>query len=868
MQPIRTVEVIPFLPPELECLKELAYNLRWTWDHETIHLFQRLDRELWESTGHNPVLMLGTISQARLDEAAKDDGFRAHLDRICQLHYEYKKGLGTWYKKQARRGQKDVIAYFSAEFGITECLPVYSGGLGILAGDHVKAASELGLPLVGVGIAYQQGYFRQYLNADGWQQERYPINDFYNMPMKQVRDEQGNPLIVNVDLPGRPVNLQVWKAEVGRVELYLMDTNVPQRRKEDEDITDALYHGDPETRMKQEIILGIGGMRVLKALGISPTVCHMNEGHSAFLALERIRQLMEERKLNFHEAREVASAGSVFTTHTAVPAGLDKFSPDLMERYLGDYYRALGLSKEEFLALGRANPFDQYEPFSMAYLAIRLSTKINAVSKLHGDVSQKLFQPVWRDVPVSEVPITYITNGVHTRSWISDEMADIFNRYLGTRWMEDTTDQTMWKRIEDVPDDELWRIRQRRRERMVNFCRKRVRAQMEARGAMPSELKEASEVLSHDALTIGFARRVATYKRATLLLKDPKRLISILNNKERPVQIIIAGKAHPEDAPAKELIRQLIQFTRLPEVRGKFVFIEDYDMNVGRWLTSGVDLWLNTPRRFLEACGTSGMKVIFNGGINCSILDGWWDEAYTPRDGWAIGRGEVYSDPMYQDEVESNALYDLLEKEIITKFYERDKDDIPRSWIQRMKTSMVDLAPQFNVNRMVREYALRTYLPASVRFSEFLESDASRAREMAAWKNRLSNDWHNVRIESVEAQVPDTVHVGDDMRVRALVSMGPLSPEDVSVQIYHGRLDAYGSFVEGEVAPMVLSEQKDGKSLFTGAIRYFKSGRHGFTVRVLPHHDDMGTPFETGLIQWASDAHLNDAGRVMQSVQA
>lgn len=868
MQPIRTVEVIPFLPPELECLKELAYNLRWTWDHETIHLFQRLDRELWESTGHNPVLMLGTISQSRLDEAAKDDGFRAHLDRICQLHYEYKKGLGTWYKKQVRRGTKDCVAYFSAEFGITECLPIYSGGLGILAGDHVKAASELGLPLVGVGIAYQQGYFRQYLNADGWQQERYPVNDFYNMPMKQVRDDNGNPLIVSVDLPGRSVNIQVWKAEVGRVELYLMDTNVPQKRKEDEDITDALYHGDPDIRIRQEIILGIGGMRVLKALGISPTVCHMNEGHSAFLALERIRQLMEERKLSFHEAREVAAAGSVFTTHTAVPAGIDKFSPDLMERYLGDYYRALGLSKEEFLALGRANASDSFEPFSMAYLAIRLSTKVNAVSKLHGDVSQKLFQPVWRDVPVNEVPITYITNGVHTRSWISDEMADIFNRYLGTRWLDDTTDQSMWKRIEDVPDEELWRIKQRRRERMVNFCRKRVRSQMEARGAMPSELKEASEILSHDALTIGFARRVATYKRATLLLQDPKRLAAILNNKERPVQIIIAGKAHPEDAPAKELIRQLIQLTRQPELKGKFVFIEDYDMNVARWLVSGVDLWLNTPRRFLEACGTSGMKVIFNGGINCSILDGWWDEAYTPRAGWAIGRGEVYSDPLYQDEVESNALYDLLEKEIITKFYERDNNDIPRAWIHRMKTSMVDLAPQFNVNRMVREYALRTYLPASIRFSDFLENDSARAREMSAWKRRVENDWHHVRVEAVETQVPEKVHVGDDMRVRAWISMGPLSPEDFSVQIYHGRLDAHGNFIEGEVVPMVLSEQKDGKSLFTGAIRYFKSGRHGFTVRVLAHHDDMGTPFETGLIQWANDDQLAESPKAMQSVEA
>lgn len=866
MQPIRTFEVIPFLPPQLDCLKELAFNLRWTWDHETINLFKRLDHDLWESTGHNPVLMLGTISQSRLDEAAKDEGFLAHLDRICQRHYEYLKNQGTWFKKQGRASSKDVIAYFSAEFGITECIPIYSGGLGILAGDHIKAASELGLPLVGVGIAYQQGYFRQYLNADGWQQERYPINDFYNMPIKLVRNADGSPLIVTVDLPGRPVNIQVWKAQVGRVELYLMDTNIPQRRKEDEDITDALYHGDPDTRIRQEIVLGIGGMRVLKALGISPTVCHMNEGHSAFLSLERTRQLMEDRKLSFWEAKEACAAGSIFTTHTAVPAGLDKFSPELMEKYFGDYYRGLGISREDFLALGRANPNDQYEPFSMAHLAIRLSSQTNAVSRLHGEVSQKLFQSVWKDLPWTEVPISYITNGTHTRSWISDEMADIYERYLGARWYDDTVDQTMWKRLEEVPDEELWRVRTRRRERLVNFCRKRVRAQMEARGALASELKEASEILSPNTFTIGFARRVATYKRATLLLQNPKRLAAILNNKERPVQIIIAGKAHPEDAPAKELIRQIIQFTRQEDVKGKFVFIEDYDMNVGRWLTSGVDMWLNTPRRFLEACGTSGMKVVFNGGINCSILDGWWDEAYTPRAGWAVGRGEVYADATYQDEVESNALYDLLEKEIIPKFYDRDRDGIPRGWIQRMKTSMIDLCGEFNVNRMVREYATKTYFPATGRYTQFLGDEAKRAKRLAEWKFKLNDQWRHVNIERVETAIPDTVRVGDDMQVKATVHLAGLAPDDVSVQIYHGQIDAYNNIINGEVTPMKAGQQTDGRYVFTANIKYSRSGRHGFTVRVLPQHSDLSSPYETGLIQWASQGQLSESPRVMSSV--
>jgi len=852
LQPIRTLEVVPFLPPRLECLRELAYNLRWTWDHETINLFRRLDRDLWESTGHNPVLMLGSISQERLNDAAADEGFLVHLERIYEKLCEYLKGEGTWYQKQVRKQRKDVIAYFSAEFGLSECLPIYSGGLGILAGDHVKAASELGLPLIGVGIVYQQGYFRQYLNPDGWQQERYPLNDFYNMPILQVRDGDGKPLLVSVDFPGRRVYAQIWKAQVGRVSLYMMDTNIPNNSQRDEDITDALYHGDPEIRIQQEMILGIGGMRALQALGISPSVCHMNEGHSAFLGLERIRMLMEGQKLSFAEAREVAAAGQIFTTHTAVPAGIDKFSPDLIERYLGDYYRAMGLTQQGFLSLGRANPEDMNEPFSMANLAIKLSSKTNAVSRLHGEVSRKLFGAVWKGIPESEVPITHITNGIHTRSWISEEMAELYDRYLGPQWSEDTFDHNVWKRVEEIPDEELWRIQERRRERLVAFCRRRFRTQLEKRGAVPSELKEAAEILDSEALTIGFARRMATYKRATLLLRDPKRLAAILSNKDRPVQIIMAGKAHPEDAPAKELIRQLMHFARAEDVRRRFVFIEDYDMNVARWLVQGVDVWLNTPRRFLEACGTSGMKASFNGGINVSVLDGWWDEAYTPGAGWSIGRGEVYSDPEYQDDVESNALYDLLEKEIVPLYYDRRKDGRPRQWIARIKAAMLEVCPVYNVNRMVREYAVRAYFPAAMRYAEFLEAGAVKARDLARWKDRLRQAWSEVRIEAVEASVDGKVQVGDDMRVRARVRLGQLSPDEVAVQIFHGQIDVHGDISEGEIVPMVPSEKTDGDlCLFSGAVRYFKSGRHGFTVRVLPHHDDQVTPFDTGLVAWA-----------------
>lgn len=854
MQPIRTVEVVPFLPPELECLRSLAYNLRWTWDHETVNLFKRLDRDLWESTGHNPVLLLGTISQEKLDEAAKDEAFLAQAERIYQRSERYLRADSTWYKRQQRRSQGELVAYFSAEYGITEALPIYSGGLGILSGDHVKAASDIGLPFVAIGIAYQQGYFRQYLNPDGWQQERYPTNDFYNMPMTLVRTENGEPLIITIEMPGRPVNIQVWKAQVGRVPLYLMDTNIPQRRSDDEDITDALYHADQDVRIKQEIILGIGGTRVLKALGYEPTVYHMNEGHSAFLALERIAILMREQGISFYEAKELAAAGNLFTTHTAVPAGIDKFTPELVDKYFSEYYRTLGLSKKEFMALGRCNADDETELFSMANLAIKLSAKTNAVSRLHGDVSRKLFHANWPNVPTDEVPITHVTNGVHTPTWISDDMAELFDRYLGPRWADDSGDLTVWKRVEDIPDEELWRLRWRRRERLVDFCRKRLRHQLEQKGASPSELKDAAEILNPDALTIGFARRVATYKRLTLVLSDAKRLAALLGDKDRPIQIIMAGKAHPEDAPAKEYIRQLIQAVKKENIQARFVYLEDYDMNVARWLVQGVDVWLNTPRRFLEACGTSGMKVVFNGGINCSILDGWWDEAYTPSCGWAIGRGEVYSDADYQDEVESSTIYDILEKEIAPLFYERDKDDIPRAWIARMKTSMMDICPQFNIHRMVREYSQRCYFPATTRYAEFAAKKAEKARDLAAWKYKINTEWKGIKIVSVETQLPEKVRVGDDLKIQATLQLGTLSSEDLSVQIYHGPIDAHGGISGGEVVQMTLNgKAENGAFKFSGAIRYFRSGRHGFTVRVLPHHSDLSSPFETGLIQWAEE---------------
>jgi len=853
LKPIQDVEVIPFLPPNLEPLRELAYNLRWTWEHEIIELFARLDDELWESCGHNPALVLGMIGQEKLHHRANDAGFISQLNRIYQKHQEYMRNENTWYKRQFQPSNQ-IIAYFSAEFGLSEAMPIYSGGLGVLAGDHIKAASELGLPLVGVGIVYQEGYFRQYLTQDGWQQERYPINDFYNLPIIQVKEKDGSPVTVAIDMPGRKVYAQIWQAQVGRVPLYLLDTNIYLNNQQDQDITDALYHGDSDLRLKQELILGVGGIRALAALGISPTVCHMNEGHSAFLGLERIRMLTKTNKISFFEAKEVAAAGQVFTTHTAVPAGIDKFGVDLIDKYWSDYYRELNISRDEFLALGRANPQDNNEPFSMALLAINLSSKRNAVSKLHGDVSRKLFADAWPKVPVDEIPISHITNGIHARSWVSGEICDLYERYLGPQWYEDITNERVWKRVEEIPDEELWRIHEHRRQRLVSFSRNRFRNQLIEQGAHPAELKEALEILDPAILTIGFGRRVATYKRANLLLKDPERLAAILNNKDFPVQLVFAGKAHPEDGPGKELIRQIFRFSRQKDVRRRFVFLEDYDMNVARWMVGGVDIWLNTPRRFLEASGTSGMKVAFNGGINLSILDGWWDEGYEAELGWAIGKGEVYGDSEYQDEVESNALYDLLEKEIIPNFYDRDQEDLPRAWIARMKKSISKLCPVFNIERMVQEYAFNMYRPCGMRSQEFLSNGAERAGQLLAWQNKIRKLWPQLQIDAVESSVKRVVKVGDDLIVNAWIKLGEVTAEDISVQIYHGAVDANGEISNAEVLPMQITTEKKGAlSRFSGTIKYFNSGRHGYTVRILPHNPDLSSPFDVGLILWAQE---------------
>ncbi|MBI1917043.1 MAG: alpha-glucan family phosphorylase [Planctomycetes bacterium] len=878
-RPIRTFTVLPHLPERLQALQKLAYNLWWCWNPEAVALFRRIDAESFEALDHNPVKLLSKVDQARLEELLDDDGFLAHLDRV-EVVFDIYMNASTWYQEKLASGSwrggshargngtaahaparqpvvlspTQYIAHFSAEFGLNESIPVYSGGLGVLAGDHLKAASDLGIPLVGVGLMYREGYFRQYLNIDGWQQERYPENDFFHLPLIPESKDDGSPLLVSIPFPGRDVQARIWRIQVGRVPLYLLDTNIPQNSAEDRQITGRLYGGDHDMRIRQEIVLGIGGVRALRALGKPPTVCHMNEGHSAFCGLERIRLLMEEYHLDFAAAREAVTAGTVFTTHTPVPAGNDVFSPHLVEQYFGHLLPQFRISMHDLLGLGRQNPNDHSEPFCMTVLAIRLANVSNGVSALHGKVSRKMWKAIWPDLPEAEVPITHVTNGVHTPSWVSPDLTQLYDRYLGPQWSERPAEQEVWKRVENIPDAELWRTHERRRERLVAFARDRLKRQLTQRGAPPAEIARADEALDPEALTIGFARRFATYKRGTLLFRNLDRLTAMITSKERPVQIIFSGKAHPRDHGGKELIAEILHVGRRPEFRRRIVFLEDYDIGVARYMVQGIDIWLNNPRRPLEASGTSGMKAACNGGLNVSVLDGWWEEGYDRTNGWAIGAGEEYTDLTYQDDVESRAIYDLLEQEIIPLFYTRSSDGLPRGWLKRMKRSILTIGPVFSTGRMVAEYMERCYAPSIARYEALAQGGLSKASALAKWRQAVYRSWSNVRVEGVEANGADPMHVGSALEVTARVNLGPLGPDDVEVQLFHGLVDSLGDIPAPATVSMSHNgarAKKDGNVwIFHGTIPCRTSGQHGYAVRVLPRHPDLPHPFEPGLVCW------------------
>ncbi|PSN18219.1 alpha-glucan phosphorylase, partial [filamentous cyanobacterium CCP5] len=793
-------------------------------------------------------------NQARLNEIAEDEGFLAQMDRAAQRLEDYLRDR-DWYKKHRKApvpGER--YAYFSMEFGLTTCMPVYSGGLGVLAGDHLKSASDLGLPLVAVGLLYQEGYFAQYLNADGWQQERYPINDFYNMPLHPERDGEGNELRIAVEYPGRQVYARIWRVQVGTVPLYLLDTNIEPNNQYDQDICDRLYGGDIDMRIHQEIMLGIGGVQMLRALGLNPSAYHMNEGHSAFLALERMRGLMDEKDLSFDDALQVAKASQLFTTHTPVPAGIDLFPPDKVLHYLGRYAHRFGLSNDQFLALGREETGDLSAPFSMAVLAIKTATFVNGVSQLHGEVSRHMFGGLWRELPLDEIPIQAITNGVHARSCVAKINQELYDRYLGPNWDQAGPEAVLWERVPSIPDEELWRNHELCRSQLAVYVREHLTRSLLERGASAHELAAAQEVLDPFVLTIGFARRFATYKRATLFLHDVERIRRIIQGagKGRRVQFVIAGKAHPKDIPGKELIRRIVHFTRDEDLERSIVFVPNYDIHTARAMVAGCDIWLNNPRRPREASGTSGMKAAMNGLPNLSVLDGWWDEADYIRTGWPIGHGEDYDDPDYQDDVEADALYELLEKEVVPLFYNRDKDGIPRGWVAKMKEAIRLNTPRFNTARMVKDYAELGYFPASDRTYALAAESYSPAREFAQWQSHVRRHWYEMRFVEIAISESMDLRVNQVFQVDALLDLGVLTPNDIQVELYQGDVDIDGEIHTGIATPMVLIDQTpSGQYHYSLKGSYASSGLQGLSLRILPRHRYLTSAYDPRLILWA-----------------
>ncbi len=849
---LRRLIVKPDLPEELAGLHKVAMNMWFTWNPDAGRLFQALDPEIWEETGRNPVLLLAKLSPQRTAEIVADP---VMMQRVREIERDFESYVSKRevYSFGLERPIDYRIAYFSMEFGLAECLPIYSGGLGVLAGDHLKSASNLCFPLTGIGLLYQKGYFSQYLNIDGWQLESYPDNDFYNIPVSPVLDASGEQVHVELDFPDGTVKTLIWQAQVGRVTLYLLDTNHPDNPEHYRRITAELYGGDNETRMRQEIVLGIGGARALHHLGLWPAVYHLNEGHAAFAALERIRQTMATYRTPFKTALESVAASTVFTTHTPVPAGIDLFSPQLVERYFSDYLGSLGLTVKDLLDLGRENPSDTASPLSMAVLALRLSGGVNAVSRLHREVSRKMWRGIWPDMDERDVPIGYVTNGVHIPSYLSKEMGDLFARYLGSGWIEDPDNEKIWARVYNIPNEELWRVHETRRERLVTFSRRRLVSQMKSSGGSVIDIRRAGEYLNPEALTIGFARRFAPYKRAGLLFSNPDRLLRIVSDKRRPVQFIFAGKAHPRDHNGKELIKQVVHQSRTEGFRRKLVFLEDYDINMARYLVQGVDVWLNNPRRPREACGTSGMKAAANGALNLSILDGWWPEAYDGTNGWAIGAGEEFDDTEYQDRHDSEHLYDLLEYRVIPTFFDRGPAGLPQKWIEMMKNSMAKVSERFNSHRMIEEYMHEYYLRAGLAHQILGQNRQAQAKELGEWKDRVRTQWQDVAVIDVSESRSQRIALGGELHVSATVRLGDLEDAEVTVDLCHGAIGPDATRLTNRRITCMDSSGNDGNGLwrFEGSIPCDETGVYGYVIRILPFHPYLFNPFAMNLVKWA-----------------
>ena len=846
MENFGKLSVYPELPEEIAGLDKLAQNLWWCWNYKAEELFKIIDSKLWEDN-KNPVEFLSRVSHQRLLEVVKDDEFMKQYQEVMNQFEDYLAEDDTWFNQNfSGIGEQQVIAYFSAEFGFHESLPIYSGGLGVLAGDHCKSASDLGLPFVGVGLFYEYGYFQQRINKEGWQKALYPELDPEDLPLESVTDEDGNDLKIEVKLADRMVKVKIWKVEVGRVKVYLLDTNVPENSEQDKQLTSRLYGGGDETRIAQEIILGVGGTRALYELDYEPVVWHMNEGHSVYLGLERIKDLMDDYDLNFDEALETVAANNVFTTHTPVPAGNETFPLDLKERYFSDYWKSIGLTKEEFMELGYVNEEDSDE-FGLTVLALRLARFSNGVSELHGEVSSEMWEDIWPDVPKQENPIDYITNGIHTLTWLAPEWEEILDDYLGQNWRNNIEDEEMWESVEDIPEEKFWEIHKDLKGQLIDHIRDR---DLERRQRYSNVRLANNDLLDKDTLTIGFARRFATYKRANLIFRDLERLSKICNQEGKEVQLVFAGKAHPADVPGQELIKEIHDISQRKEFKDKVIILEDYDMNLARYLVRGVDVWLNNPRRPLEASGTSGEKVSANGGLNFSVLDGWWVEGYNGYNGWAIGYEAEYDDRYKQDEIDSESLYEILEDEIVPLYYDHDNENgIPVEWVKRMKNAMKTTAPVYSTDRMVQEYTTNLYMPAYERGKEVQENEFAKAKELAVWKDKVRSNWEQVKISSQSKGDQGEFAVQEALNLSAKVDLGNLEPEDVTVELY--LISNVNEVPDVEIIAMDLDENiRNNIYSYSTAVELKESGDYEYTFRVVPNDESLSSKHELGLIEW------------------
>jgi starch phosphorylase len=847
---LRRFTVRAALPEALQPLADLVMNLRWSWHPESLDLFAAVDPQVWDSCGHDPVRLLGEVSSERTAALARDRRFLRRLKDAADDLDDYLTSP-RWY--QSLEEAPAAIAYFSPEYGIAPTLPQYSGGLGILAGDHLKAASDLGVPIIAVGLLYRRGYFKQSLSPEGWQLERYPPIDPQGLPLTLLRTVDEAPLKVEVGLPGaRQLRAQVWRAQVGRVPLLLLDSDVEENEQPERDVTDRLYGGGSDHRLIQEMLLGIGGVRALRAYSDltgapAPQVFHTNEGHAGFLGLERIREYVASG-LSFDEALEATRAGTVFTTHTPVPAGIDRFPRELISRHFGGENACEGVPVEGILALG-AEDYESGDPhvFNMAVMGLRLAGRANGVSVLHGAVSRGMFRGLWPGFDIDEVPIRSVTNGVHAPTWVAREVLELGDRVLGP----DLVDEGRWEDLRRVSDETIWATRRVLRARLVDEVRRRLRESWLQRGVPAAELGWVDKAFDPDALTIGFARRVPSYKRLTLMLRDRERLTALLTDPERPVQFVIAGKAHPADDGGKALVQEIVRFADDAKVRHRIAFLPDYDMALASSLVSGCDVWLNNPLRPLEASGTSGMKSALNGGLNLSIRDGWWDEMFDGENGWAIATADGVSSAERRDDLEAAALYDLIEQKVSARFYERDRHDLPRRWVEMVRHTLMSLGPKVLASRMVRDYVVELYAPAAAASARMTEDKYAGARELAEWRARVGEAWHRVGVEHVESTVAgETPQVGAPLPVRAVVALGELAPEDVAVEVAYGQVDETDSLVAPTFAPLTLGETlDDGRFRYDGEVPLSRTGSFGYAVRVVPRHALLDGPF--GLVATA-----------------